>query len=185
MGRAGLWMCAWPGLPRLWRDGHGPSLASAFLFALLLNLALVATFAWPGVLSPVPLSLLWLATLMFWTVSAWNSHQWVNHSQRLSKRPGLDQLFVQAQSEYLKGHWLETETLLRQLLDQNDRDVDAHLLLATVFRRTNRRQDAICQLDLLDRLERAEKWRLEIEQERQLLKRIEENNVLVTNSKVA
>jgi len=126
-----------------------------------------------------------MATIGFWIVSAWNSHKWVVRTRRLSKRPGFDQLFVQAQSEYLKGHWLEAETLLKQLLEQSDRDVDAHLLLASVYRRSNRRADAICQLDLLSRLERAGKWGLEIEQERQLLQRIDNNNEIETISKVA
>jgi len=49
--------------------------------------------------------------------------------------------------------------------------LDALLLLATLYRHTRRCDEAAKQLDRLDRLDEAVKWRWEIEHERELLKR--------------
>jgi len=55
-------------------------------------------------------------------------------------------------------------------------------MLATLYRRTKRYEEATKQLDRLDRLDEAYKWRSEIAQERDTLKRLaaskaESNNV--------
>jgi cytochrome c-type biogenesis protein CcmH/NrfG len=44
-------------------------------------------------------------------------------------------------------------------------------MLATLYRHTRRYDEAAKQLDRLDRLDEAVKWRWEIERERELLKR--------------
>ena len=81
-------------------------------------------------------------------------------------------LFIQAQAEYLKGHWFEAETLLRRILRHCSRDADALLMLATLYRRTKRWDEARRQLDRLDRLDGSRKWRLEIAQERERLRKL-------------
>ena len=81
-----------------------------------------------------------------------------------------DDLFRRGLGEYLKGAWFEAESLFGQLVAQNPRDVDARLTLATLLRHTGRPAEAERHLAELDRLEKAEKWREEIERERQLLK---------------
>jgi cytochrome c-type biogenesis protein CcmH/NrfG len=75
--------------------------------------------------------------------------------------------------EYLKGAWFEAESLLGKLVAQDHRDVDARLMLASLLRHTRRPLEARRQLDELQRLEKAEKWQVEIERERQLLKQAE------------
>ena len=42
--------------------------------------------------------------------------------------PQLDEWFCEAQTEYLKGHWFEAETLLARLLSQRPDDVEGRLL---------------------------------------------------------
>jgi cytochrome c-type biogenesis protein CcmH/NrfG len=82
-------------------------------------------------------------------------------------------LFVRAQTEYLKGHWFEAETLLGQLLEEQDSDVDAQLMLATLYRRTRRVEDGQSKLKVLERMDGAEKWALEMAREREMLDRLE------------
>ena len=84
-----------------------------------------------------------------------------------------DDLFRAALGEYLKGAWFEAESLLGQLVAQDNRDVDARLMLASLLRHTRRPLEARRQLDELDRLEKAARWQVEIERERQLLKHLE------------
>ncbi len=164
-------ICLWPGLPRLWIRGDWVALAVAVAFAAALNLALVASFIWPNLL-PDSLTLAgWIVLGTIWLGSVVQAHRSLPH---LREPPQVNDrgLFIQAQNEYLKGHWFEAETLLRRLLRQCSRDVDARLMLATLYRRTKRYDEAIKQLDRMVGLVEGAKWRSEIAQERDTLKRL-------------
>jgi cytochrome c-type biogenesis protein CcmH/NrfG len=63
---------------------------------------------------------------------------------------------------------------LQQLLRQSPRDVESHLMLATLYRHTSRREEALERLRLLERLDGSERWRWEIARERELLERTAE-----------
>jgi thioredoxin-like negative regulator of GroEL len=80
-------------------------------------------------------------------------------------------LFIAAQGEYLKGHWFEAENLLQEMLVRSPADVDAHLLLATLYRHTRRIDEAHERLRLMERLDGVERWQSEIGVERRLLAR--------------
>jgi hypothetical protein len=73
-----------------------------------------------------------------------------------------EDLFNAAQNEYLKGNWYEAEVALNRLLDRNLLDVEARLMLASVLRRTGRRDEAAAQIARLGRTDGAERWHLEI-----------------------
>ena len=164
-------ICLWPGLPRLWIRGDWVALVIAVAFGAALNLVLVSSFVWPELL-PRSLNLIgWFVLGTVWLASAFQAYRSLPH---LRESPRVDDrgLFIQAQAEYLKGHWFEAETLLRQLLRHCSRDVDVLLMLATLYRRTGRYDEAANQLDRLDRLDEAFKWRWEIAQERGTLKRL-------------
>ena len=83
----------------------------------------------------------------------------------------LHSLFQEAQTEYLKGNWQEAEDLLRRLLRRNSADVNAHLMLATLFRRTRRLEECQAQLRRMERFEASLKWQPEIDREQYLLRR--------------
>ena len=81
-------------------------------------------------------------------------------------------LFIDAQGEYLRGHWFEAESLLVGCLGVEPRDDAARLLLASVYRRAGDLEKATEQLDLV-RDHRA--WQWELRQERlQVKKSIEQ-----------
>jgi tetratricopeptide (TPR) repeat protein len=164
-------ICLWPGLPRLWIRGDWFALATAIVFGVLLNLVLVSSFVWPELLPWSWDAIGWIIVVMIWSGSAFLGYRSLPD---LREPPQVDDrgLFIQAQAEYLKGHWFEAESLLRKLLRHCRRDVDALLMLATLYRHTRRYDDAAKQLDRLDRLDEAVKWRWEIDQERELLERL-------------
>jgi len=164
-------ICLWPGLPRLWIRGDWGALAIAVAFGAALNLVLVSSFIWPELLPPSLNLIGWLILGTVWLASVFQAYRTLPD---LREPPRVDDrgLFIQAQAEYLKGHWFEAETLLRQLLRHCSRDVDVLLMLATLYRRTGRYDEATKQLDRLDRLDEAPKWRWEIAQERGTLKRL-------------
>ncbi len=162
--------CCWPGLARLWLRGEWTGLLWAVVFAVGLNFVLVANFIWPELLSTHVLAAAWLAVGIGWCVSVWRTYrQWPELTGSVVDHAEADDLFRQAQSQYLRGHWLEAETILVRLIRINPRDIEARLMLATLYRHSRQPQDAQQQLDILQRTEGAEPWAFEIAQERQLL----------------
>ena len=108
---------------------------------------------------------IWAAVGLFWLYGLWQGFR-----ERASNEPAdaaADQqdLFIRAQSEYLKGHWVETQTLVEQLIECDPEDVEARLLLAAVFRRTRRIDLSRFQLRQAQDLQGAARWRFEIGQE--------------------
>lgn len=155
--------CLWPGLLRLWCEGRWSALVVALGLAAKLNLLLLATFVTPHPPGGIVLGLGWLALCTGWTIGIWRS---VRYAQRALPDPGACQdLFIQAQAEYLRGHWFEAEALLDKVLRTDQRDVDAQLMLATLYRRTGRIREARRRLRTLQRKEGAEKWQMEIDRE--------------------
>lgn len=171
-----LLTCLWPGLAPLWWRGHWAGLVEAVAFATGLNLLLMATYVWPQwVEQPWP-TMSWFALSGVWVFACWRN--W--HKLPTLVDDQLDNtsqaLFVQAQTEYLKGNWYDAEKLLQQLLVRRPRDIEGLLLMATLFRHTRRRDEAVTTLERLERLNGSGRWLLEIAHERQKLKRLAEED---------
>ncbi|NOY40612.1 MAG: hypothetical protein GXP26_02075 [Planctomycetes bacterium] len=80
-----------------------------------------------------------------------------------------DEWFREAQQCYLRGDWVAAEQKLLALLKQDTRDVESRLMLATLWRHQGRGEEALRQLDRLERLEAASEWQYEISAEREAL----------------
>lgn len=159
----------WPGLPQLWLRGQWAGLAKAVGAAVVLNAVLLGTFGWSELISSGMRNVLWIAVALFWTASA--AAGYVQTRRRANRRqlaPAKD-TFTQALELYLKGDYFQAECLLVEMLARNERDLDARLMLAALYRHNRRYDEATKQLDTLVRFEGAEKWRLEIENERSLI----------------
>ncbi len=162
----------WPGLASLWLRGSGRGLAAAAAFGGLLNFALISTFVWPQLLSRglapwvVPAAA-WVLVLWFWIVAARSAASFMAQeaARRTPPNDDANRLLVQAQTEYLKGHLSQAESLLTQLLETYPGDAEARLLLATLCRRTGRKEDAEIHLKELMELPEAAAWRMEIASE--------------------
>ncbi|REJ68266.1 MAG: hypothetical protein DWQ31_09175 [Planctomycetota bacterium] len=175
-------LCAWPGLAQLWLNGAVAGLALALGFTLLLNLALVASFGWVGLMSSSGKVLTWAVVLLFW-ISAGavslsrlraEAARRIEREEVANRSPAEHAAadpFVAATNEYLQGNWYEVERLLDQLLRRDAQDVEARLMWATMCRHTGRLDEARRRLDDLSRRERAAKWQVEIARERGILQR--------------
>jgi len=159
----------WPGLPQLWIHGNWSAVAVAFAAAVGLNLALLGTFAWSELFGPDLRTALWVGLGIAWGVAAAYSVVWRRRRETGALSPAGGDPFANATDEYLKGSYFQAERLLGELLRRDHHDLDARLMLATLMRHSGRFDEARRQLDILLRLEGAEKWELEIRRERELL----------------
>jgi hypothetical protein len=164
----------------LWLRGEFRSLLVAFGFAGLVNGLIVATLVWTEI---APLAL-WGAGLivagLWWViaaVAAWRELPELLASTASDPYKGL---FTAAQAEYLKGNWIEAEATLRKLLRQSPRDAEAQLLWATLMRRTARLDKARQALHEFARLDAAAHWQHEIRTERELVRRMTEQQRLAS-----
>ncbi|MGE0756131.1 MAG: tetratricopeptide repeat protein [Pirellulaceae bacterium] len=181
MRRLPVWLCCWPGLPRLWLQGDGYALALALVSGLALNALVVASL--PGLdfltgASRVGAMFAFAGWWLFWAIRSYRGlagfvEQRVSESGNVDEK-GVDDrgLFIQAQGEYLRGNWFEAESLLKQALRHSYHDVDSHFLLATLYRRTRRYAEAAAQLRELAQQDRADKWRWELRAERRALSQL-------------
>jgi hypothetical protein len=163
----------WPGLPQLWLDGAWSGLLLAIGFALLLNLLLLATLVWEELLGGPLLTFGWTALGAIWIgtpiLSSWE--RWRETPQQ--DAPPSEDLFRQAQREYLKGNWFETESLLVRRLTDVPRDVESRLLLATMLRRVGRLEEARSHLADLAKLNASALWHVEMDEERRRIEQAE------------
>ena len=168
--------CLWPGLTRLWLLGQWRGLFMAIGFAGVLNGALVATFVWNKTLLIEPTWLkavgIWVSVLGLWSVGVRGAVRQLAATQPVNAEPSpqVNEWFREAQTEYLKGHWFEAETLLDQILAKNKDDAEARLLLASVMRRTKRLDLARKNLSRLT----ATKWGMEVQGELRQIEQVEQ-----------
>ena len=191
-----LLLCGWPGLAQLWLRGSYAAMFWATVFSITLNLSLVSTFLWPALLGELFPVVAWPIIFLVWLASTWSSMHLVAELSEPPKmvseqertefsaensgiiscddQPELDAtmphtLFNRAQREYLRGHWTEAESFLKDRINQAERDIEARLLLATIYRRQNRLELAIEQLFQLEKFDDSVHWKFEIGRERQLI----------------
>ena len=161
-------VCLWPGLPAAWLQGMVRGLVVALVFTWCVCWLLLATFVWPDWISAMVLRLLWIVVMVTWFVST------IRNCLRL---PGLlatsdvrsSQMFVDAQSDYLRGNWFEAEAKLLQILHHHPRDAESLLLMVGVLRRTKRLKAAMRRLEQLELLDTSAAWYFEIQREKKLI----------------
>jgi len=163
--------CLWPGLLRLWYRGQWGGLAVACLFSAAVNVVVASTLLWPE-FAPTSLRAAGICLLAtWWLVAALLSFRELPEIAASTHDDPYKGLFMAAQTEYLKGNWIEAEAHVRKLLRRRPRDVESLLLLATLKRRTRRWDEARRQLQYMARLDAAAAWQVEIRTERELQRR--------------
>ena len=159
----------WPGLTQLWLSGAWWGLAIGCSFAWLMNLAILSTWDWTELVSPTVRMGVWVLLGMVWLASMILSFRQLLGFAPANAAEKVEALFRRAGREYLRGNWIEAERLLGQVIQLNRHDVDARLMLASLLRRTGQTAEAAQCLRHLEAIDGAEKWRCEIERERNLL----------------
>lgn len=166
MGRMPIAAYLWPGLPMILSTGSWWGLAWAVGFAFFVYLLLFAVLWWPELLSYHTRNGIGVAALVFWTGSAVVSARALRQRK---EEPVGKATIAEATIHYLRGEWFEAECILVDLVRRNPRDVDAGLMLATLWRHTRRYEEAERQLSRLQLLDESRKWTMEIYQEKRRL----------------
>jgi hypothetical protein len=169
----------WPGLPELWIAGTWRGFATALGFALLLDGVLLTGLIWDEAIGPGTQTLLRLSLAIAWMVGLLANRRFRAARARLAANATIGgaagDLFPEALAEYLQGNWFVAEQKCRDLIRRKKDDVEARLLLATLLRHVDRRDEARQELKLLEKFDAAAAWQFEIEQERLLLEQAEED----------
>lgn len=133
--------------------------------AVVFHLALAATILWPEWLSPVERGLLWAALGVAWLSGVAWSYKLIRGRSKRDQRDTSPDSFPQAMHAYLAGNLAHAESLVRAILRKSPRDVEAALLLATLWRRRGQLNASEKLLRNLARLEMAQPWLWEIQRE--------------------
>ncbi len=167
----------WPGLAQAWGRGSWAGLAVAVGFTWVGCVLLVATVVYSGWIDTEARNLGAAALVVVWVLALAESRtQWrraalalVSEAAREDPAARCERLFGEAQRLYLAGDWGSAEERLVDLLATDAKDIEGRLLLATLLRHRERTDEALVELDRLERLEAAEAWRDEIGRERAAL----------------
>lgn len=163
--------CLWPGLPELWWRGRLTALPTALAFATALNLLLVAKFIYPEWLAFGLVRLagwLGLASWAYLSVKSIGQLPSLLSPRAASQSPDR---FADAHLAYLRGQWRQAEACLTDCLTIENRDPPALLLLAGVYRHTQRWDAAERLLEEIRLTEAADRWWLEVQTEAKRLER--------------
>ena len=164
----------WPGARGIHRYGRWSFLLIAIAFSVLSCAMIFVHIHWTQLISNqrvqnltiVIYVFIWLALLL----KSSKIERKIRHKQRIPE-PEKD-IFRDAQFHYLQGNWFETECCLNMLLKRNARDVDAMLMMATLFRHIKRIDEAIALIKQLDLLEESHRLKYEIRSEKRKIMRV-------------
>jgi hypothetical protein len=146
-------------------------------------LALVSSFLWQEPLGTTFPLVAWPVIFSVWTFSAFIAYRRlpdlmaVPTSEKVATEVHPDTLFIQAQGEYLRGHWEEAMGLLVRQTQRNPRDVESRLLMATLFRHSRDFERAKIELVEMQKFDEAIEWEFEIGRERELLAAVKQHEL--------
>ena len=84
-----------------------------------------------------------------------------------------DRTFQQTIMYYLQGDWFAVESQILPYLKKYPKDVEMLLLQATMYRHTERYEEALLVLDKLQLLQDSRHWYAEIEMERSMMSNLD------------
>ncbi|MDO5580332.1 MAG: hypothetical protein Q4G69_04310 [Planctomycetia bacterium] len=155
------------------RYGRWGHLIIALSFVFSFNAAIILNYHWVDCVPAGGKKWVLLLLAALWGILSVLADIQSKKYERILNYDTKGDLFLQATTFYLKGNWFETECMIRKLLQNNPGDVEARLMLVTLFRHTDRFNEAEMILRELGRFENAKKWHYEI-----LLEKIALQNAL-------
>ena len=151
-------------------QGRWPFVAIALLYGLTLDMTLLVNFYWSELLSAGMPKVSFFGLAAVWVVLTFLASSYGKKYAACDRPPVPEKdTFPEAQLHYLQGNWFEAECCLAMQLKKNPRDVEAMLMLATIYRHNQRFDEAANLLRSLDLLEGALRWKHELRSEKRKL----------------
>lgn len=151
----------WPGYRRAWNRADVRSLATAVGFAWLVAGLLITTFVYYDVFPKSLRFVAWTVCGLAAILTAIRTLVFGDLPEKDS-RSTRDENLVAAQSCYLQASYFEAEKLLLSNLTKQPADIESALLLVSVYRRTERWDQALEAIQQLQKREMAARWAREI-----------------------
>jgi len=136
---------------------------------VICNATLFLCFFWEDFLSIFTRLTLGGGCLFAWIALNCVASAKLKKYERARSADGKGEAFLEAQTQYLRGNWFETECCLKAILKINPYDAEALLFLATLYRRLKRFAEAKRNLVALEKLDAANYWYYEIALEKEAL----------------
>jgi hypothetical protein len=158
-----------PGYSGIIRYGHCSFLAMALLFALFLDMFLIANFYWSALLTASQRNILLLILFGIWIALTVAAAVWGRYMDSLALPENHGETLRQVICHYLRGDWFAAESQILPYIKKYPKDIEMLLLQATMYRHTERYEEALLLLDRLQLLQDSRYWFAEIETERALI----------------
>jgi len=159
----------YPGYSGIVHYGHRAFLLIALGFALLVNAFLIVNFYWTALITTGQRNMFLAALFGAWVILTAIAAFWQHRLNSEAKVEPLDETFRQTICHYLSGDWFAAEAQMLPHLKKYPKDVEMLLLQATMYRHTERYEEAMLVLDKLQLLQNSRNWYAEIETERALI----------------
>jgi len=159
----------YPGYSGIVQYGHRAFLLIALGFALLVNAFLIVNFYWTALITTGQRNVLLAALFGAWILLTAIASFWKYRLNADAQVEPLDETFRQTVCHYLRGDWFAAESQMLPHLKKYPKDIEMLLLQATMYRHTERYEEALLVLDKLQLLQNSQNWYVEIETERAMI----------------
>ena len=158
-----------PGYSGMVQYGHRSFLAMALGFVLLVDAFLITNFYWTALITANQRNFLLVALFGTWIALTVAAAFWKHRLDAAMKPEQNDETFRQTICHYLRGDWFAAESQILPYLKKYPKDIEMLLLQATMYRHTERYEEALLVLDKLQLLQDSRYWFAEIITERSLI----------------
>ena len=162
-------MQMFPGYSGIVQYGHHSFLAIALGFMLLLDAFLIANFYWTALITAGQRNILLAALFGAWGILMIAAAFWKYRLDAANQPEQHDETFRQTVGHYLRDDWFAAEAQILPYLKKYPKDIEMLLLQATMYRHTERYEEALLVLDKLSLLQDSRYWYAEIAAERSLI----------------
>ncbi|GHT12084.1 hypothetical protein FACS1894170_06460 [Planctomycetales bacterium] len=164
-----------PGLTGIRQYGYFSFLATALVFALLLDGFLIANFYWTAYITPNQRNIIIAALVFVWVALNTGEGVYLRYLRSQELPPDRDEKYKQAVALYLQRDWIEAEALILPYLQKHPKDAEMRLLQATIYRHSERYEEAAAWLAQLELFDGSKFWFAEIEAERRQITALQQN----------
>ncbi|MDR3234689.1 MAG: hypothetical protein LBT46_13690 [Planctomycetaceae bacterium] len=150
-------------------------LAAALLFVLLLDGFLIVNFYWTAAITANQRNILVAGLVLVWIFLTAGESIYLRYLRSQELPSDCNETYKQAVMLYLQRNWTGTESLILPYLQKYPKDIEMRLLQATMYRHTERYEEASVLLAQLQLLDGSKFWFAEIEAERELNRKLLKN----------